>query len=356
MVTVYALNPEGQVIHETDANLNFNVHYIYLGGQLMAEMKDGTTYFAHTDHLDSVRLLTKIDQSGYDYFDNLPFGELIGGGSGTTHKFTGDERDSETNLDHTWFRQYSSQFGRWTTPDPARLPDGQAGLMAVSLDAPQSLNRYSYVNNMPLSYFDPTGLFESCPPNSGPNIQNSDGTTGCGDAGPHMGGLNDAVPCKDYYVNGFDMGSSCRSGDDIIIWRWDAADHVRFSDGTTGANKKNNKKPNFFNYSNCQYQFLDNKYGPGAAKFVSRFSLLGFTPLASGPSANASDAFWPSVGTEAAKGTAWLVFKTAGSEAGVLGVETGSFVPTLYGTAVDAEAKYACKDVTPTSGLGLGNP
>ena len=30
--------------------------------------------------------------------------------------------------------------------------------MAVSLDAPQSLNRYSYVSNMPLSYFDPFGL------------------------------------------------------------------------------------------------------------------------------------------------------------------------------------------------------
>ena len=54
-------------------------------------------------------------------------------------------------LDHRWFRKYSSQLGRWTTADPA-------GLMAVSLDAPQSLNRYSYVNNMPLSYFDPTGL------------------------------------------------------------------------------------------------------------------------------------------------------------------------------------------------------
>ena len=78
--------------------------------------------------------------------------------AGTTHKFTGDERDSETNLDHTWFRNYSSQLGRWSTADPARLPDGQAGLLAVSLDAPQSLNRYSYVSNMPLSYFDSTGL------------------------------------------------------------------------------------------------------------------------------------------------------------------------------------------------------
>ena len=88
----------------------------------------------------------------------MPFGEQIAGGSTTTHKFTGDERDGETGLDHTWFRQYSSQTAKWMTADPARLPDGQAGLVAVSLDAPESLNRYSYVSNMPLSYFDPTGL------------------------------------------------------------------------------------------------------------------------------------------------------------------------------------------------------
>ncbi|PYT73095.1 MAG: hypothetical protein DMG39_07575 [Acidobacteria bacterium] len=48
-----------------------------------------------------------------------------------THKFTGDERDSETNLDLTWFRQYSSQLGRWMHPDPA-------GLAAVDPANPQS--------------------------------------------------------------------------------------------------------------------------------------------------------------------------------------------------------------------------
>ncbi|OLE97457.1 MAG: hypothetical protein AUG75_08110 [Cyanobacteria bacterium 13_1_20CM_4_61_6] len=68
-----------------------------------------------------------------------------------THKFTGLERDSESNLDHTWFRQYSSPIGRWMRPDPA-------GLAAVDPFNPQSWNRYVYVLNNPLAYRDPLGL------------------------------------------------------------------------------------------------------------------------------------------------------------------------------------------------------
>jgi RHS repeat-associated protein len=74
--------------------------------------------------------------------------EQIAGDTSTTHKFTSDERDSETGLDHTWFRQYSPLLGRWITPDP----------FAGYLDNPQSLNRYSYVLNNPLSFTDPFGL------------------------------------------------------------------------------------------------------------------------------------------------------------------------------------------------------
>src|ERR1700694_5520852 len=67
------------------------------------------------------------------------------------HKFTGDERDSESNLDHTQFRQYSPSLGRWMHPDPA-------GLAAVDPSNPQTWNRYAYVTNNPLSFTDPLGL------------------------------------------------------------------------------------------------------------------------------------------------------------------------------------------------------
>ena len=129
--------------------------YVYLGGSFLAEYGNGTTYFVHPDHLGSTRLLTAMDQSLYDMYDYYPFGEAVQGGTGTTHKFTGDDRDPESNLDHTLFRKYSSSLGRWTSPDPA-------GLAAVDPSNPQSWNRYSYVLNNPTDLVDRSGLYETC--------------------------------------------------------------------------------------------------------------------------------------------------------------------------------------------------
>jgi len=84
--------------------------------------------------------------------DYLPFGEINSSDSGISGlKFTGDMHDSATNLEHTWFRQYSSQLGRWMTPDPA-------GLLVADPSNPQSWNRYAYVLNNPLKLVDPFGL------------------------------------------------------------------------------------------------------------------------------------------------------------------------------------------------------
>jgi RHS repeat-associated protein len=127
---------------------------VYFNGGLAAEYYGGTTYFVHQDHLGSTRLVTALNQSIAQNLDYLPFGELNSADSGiTTHEFTGDELDSETNLDHTWFRKYASSNARWITPDPA-------GLAAVDPTNPQSWNRYSYVLNTPLTLIDPLG---ACP-------------------------------------------------------------------------------------------------------------------------------------------------------------------------------------------------
>jgi RHS repeat-associated protein len=64
---------------------------------------------------------------------------------------TGKERDTESGLDYFGARYYGSSMGRFMSPDPS-------GLVFASLANPQSLNLYSYAQNNPLIYTDPTGL------------------------------------------------------------------------------------------------------------------------------------------------------------------------------------------------------
>jgi len=56
-------------------------------------------------------------------------------------------RDAETSFDPTQYRMYSSNTGRWQTPDPVR---------ACPLH-PQNFDRYAYVAGNPTDFVDPKG-------------------------------------------------------------------------------------------------------------------------------------------------------------------------------------------------------
>ena len=64
------------------------------------------------------------------------------------YKFTGKERDSESGLDNFGARYFTSNIGRFMTPDWAAR--ATAVPYAVYGD-PQSLNLYGYVRNDPVS-------------------------------------------------------------------------------------------------------------------------------------------------------------------------------------------------------------
>jgi RHS repeat-associated protein len=70
------------------------------------------------------------------------------------HKFTGKERDSESNLDYFGARHDASSMGRFMTPDWAAKP---TSVPHANFGNPQSLNLYSYVANNPLSRMDTDG-------------------------------------------------------------------------------------------------------------------------------------------------------------------------------------------------------
>jgi RHS repeat-associated protein len=145
---------QGQVIAEyiTGAAASVpNIEYIYASGQRVAEIGSGAVTYDYVDHLSSVRsradsTATPIRTSGH-----FPFGEpSYETGPQYKWKFTTYERDpdSEGGLDYANARFYSSRVGRFMSRDPLTGYQG----------APQSLNRYLYVQNDPINFSDPTGM------------------------------------------------------------------------------------------------------------------------------------------------------------------------------------------------------
>ncbi|MCW5961704.1 MAG: hypothetical protein KIS76_16190 [Pyrinomonadaceae bacterium] len=123
----------------------------------------GGVKYVLSDWQGSVR--ASVSNSGFvrSRTDYQAFGEEInagtglrtaaqgfGGGVSTRQGYGLTEKDDSTGLNHTWFRKNESRAGRWTSPDPY---NGSA-----SLGNPQSFNRFSYVENQPTNFVDPSGL------------------------------------------------------------------------------------------------------------------------------------------------------------------------------------------------------
>jgi RHS repeat-associated protein len=112
------------------------------------------------DWLGSIRALVTYTGGGWaDGGVKAPFGETYAS-QGPPLAFasiggTGWGNGGDGNLANTTYwateRRYRANQGRWLTPDPA-------GVAAVDASNPQSWNRYSYVQNSPLSQTDPRGL------------------------------------------------------------------------------------------------------------------------------------------------------------------------------------------------------
>jgi RHS repeat-associated protein len=131
--------------------------YLYRDGLLLAsETQTGPRHF-HLDHLGTPRLITRASGDRVAYHLYYPFGEEATAFNQDSErmKFTGHERDLASpvgagdDLDYMHARHESPVTGRFLSVDP----DGDS----IDQTAPQSFDRYAYVQNRAMSSLDPSG-------------------------------------------------------------------------------------------------------------------------------------------------------------------------------------------------------
>jgi RHS repeat-associated protein len=156
--TMYWPGPAGEILAETDLSGNINEEYIYFDGERLARVDrpSGTVHYYFSDHLGSASTITDASGNVQERYYYFPYGGLVASvGSDPNHyKFTGKERDAESNLDNFGARFYTSNIGRFMTPDWSAK--ATAVPYAVFGD-PQTLNLYSYVENRPVNRADADG-------------------------------------------------------------------------------------------------------------------------------------------------------------------------------------------------------
>jgi len=151
--TVYFYTPDGRKANSYTMS-GVNTFYsgafnFYFAGKLV----QSNGQLVVTDRLGSVR----ANLSTTERFRYFPYGEEDANPTTANdrEKFATYTRDSATGLDYADQRYYSSTLGRFTIPDRYRP--------SADPKAPQSWNRFAYVQGDPINSNDPTGLIEPAP-------------------------------------------------------------------------------------------------------------------------------------------------------------------------------------------------
>jgi len=149
---VYA--PTGQKLALMSASTLQKAFIPLPGNATAVYASSGLSYYRHPDWLGSSRFASTPSRTMYSDSAYAPFGEPYAQAGATDLSFTGQNQDTVagglTGPYDFPAREYGPQ-GRWVSPDPA-------GLAAVDPTNPQSWNRYAYVENDPIDYYDPLGL------------------------------------------------------------------------------------------------------------------------------------------------------------------------------------------------------
>ena len=141
----------GQVVAEIAGNGGWARGYVYLGGEMLA-IQEGGVSWVHQDPLVKSKRITNSSGSVVSTVELDPWGGETNRSVNEAfqpRKFTNYTRDSIAS-DDAKHRRYNRWWARFEQPDPY---DG-----SYNFTNPQSFNRYSYSNNDPVNFIDPSGL------------------------------------------------------------------------------------------------------------------------------------------------------------------------------------------------------
>ncbi len=133
--------------------------HIFAGDTMAATIETtGTTttpHFIATDNLSGSNVVTSSTGTQEELTDYYPFGGIRLDDKATSYteqrKYIGQEYDADTGLNYLNARYYNGTTGRFLSEDPMFWDNKQ------DVSNPQGLNSYSYSNDNPIIYNDPTG-------------------------------------------------------------------------------------------------------------------------------------------------------------------------------------------------------
>jgi len=148
----------------TKGNETKKINYIFADGESIAIFEQSSVngdklLFLHKDHLGSLQALTNetgalVQELSYDAWGKRrnpvnwqDYGSIADANSLTPWGFTGHEHIDVFDIVNMDGRIYDPVLGRFLSPDP----------FVQAPDYTQSLNRYIYCMNNPLSLYDPSG-------------------------------------------------------------------------------------------------------------------------------------------------------------------------------------------------------
>ncbi len=185
LTTTYQYNHEGQRVYKTNASGTIASPYTFYetdsgtttkhiytpSGDLLSTIdKRGSTTtrsYAHTDHLGSTVAITSNTGAVSQVLEYYPYGgtriDQKYGATNQRNRYIGQDSDIENSLIYLNARYYDGQRGQFLSQDPVFNEVGLTKDGKAVMRNPQAMNSYSYAQNNPVVYKDPSGRIAFVP-------------------------------------------------------------------------------------------------------------------------------------------------------------------------------------------------